>query len=177
MIRTPAPARLSASGWAASAGTAITATTISSSGDEALEVACITDRVRADLDAHLRGVRVEQRDDPEAVIGEDVGRGDGPAEVAGSEQRDVVLTGGPQDLADLLDKSIDAVTDTPLAKPAEAAEVAPDLGRVDVGVLGELLRGDRLLAHLAGLGQDLEVARQPRCHSQGQTVLGCRGLV
>ena len=54
------------------------------------------------------------------------------------------------------------VADAALAELAEAGEVAADLGRVDVRVLGQLLRGDRLLAHLARLGQHLEVAREAR---------------
>ena len=61
-----------------------------------------------------------------------------------------------------LDERVDAVADAALAELAEARQVAADLGRVDVGVLGQLLRGDRLLAHLAGLDQHLQVARQPR---------------
>ena len=116
---------------------------------------------RADLRADLLLVDVEHRDDPEPVVGEDVGRRDRRAEVAGAEQRDVVLAGGPQDLPDLGDERLDVVADAPLAELAEAGEITPDLRRVDVRVVRELLRGDRLLAHLPGLRQDLEVARQP----------------
>ena len=107
-------------------------------------------------------VDVEHGDDPEAVVGEDVRGRDRRAEVAGAEQRDVVLAGGPQDLADLGDERLDVVADPALAELPEAGQVAPDLGRVDVRVVGELLRGDRRLAHLAGLREDLEIARQPR---------------
>ena len=60
------------------------------------------------------------------------------------------------------DQRVDVVADAALAELAEAGEVAADLGRVDVGVLGELLRGDRLAAHLARLGQHLQVAREAR---------------
>ena len=94
-------------------------------------------------------VGVEHRDDAEAVVGEDVRRRDRAAEVAGAEQRDVVLAGGAQDLADLRDQRVDVVADAALAELAESGEVAADLRRVDVRVLRELLRGDRLLAHLA----------------------------
>ena len=67
------------------------------------------------------------------------------------------------------DQRIDPVADAPLAELPEPREVAPDLGRVDVRVLGELLRGDRLLAHLPGLDQDLEVAARgaPRRRARG----------
>ena len=69
-----------------------------------------------------------------------------------------------------VDQRVDPVADAALAELAEAREVAADLGRVDVRVLGELLRGDRLLAHLAGLDQDLQVARQPRRDSEREAV-------
>ncbi len=88
----------------------------------------------------------------------------------GAEQGDVVLARGAQDLADLRDQRVDVVADAALAELAEARQVAADLGRVDVRVVGELLRGDRLLAHLARLGQDLEVARQPRRDAEREAV-------
>jgi hypothetical protein len=68
---------------------------------------------------------------------------------------------GAQDLADLRDERVDVVAHPALAELPEAGQVAADLRRVDVRVLRQLLRGDRLLAHLAGLGQDLQVAREP----------------
>ena len=123
----------------------------------------------ADLLADLLRVGVEDRHDAEAVVGEDVrAGGDGPAEVAGAEQRDVVLAGGAQDLADLRDERVDVVADAALAELAEAREVAADLRGVDVRVLRELLRGDRLLAHLLGLGQHLQVAGQAGGNAQGR---------
>ena len=73
-----------------------------------------------------------------------------------------MLARGAEDLADLRDQRLDVVADAALAELAEAGEVAADLGRVDVGVLGEFLRGDRLAAHLARLGQHLQVAREAR---------------
>ena len=77
-----------------------------------------------------------------------------------------------------LDQRVDPVADPALAELAEAREVAPDLGRVDVRVLGQLLRGDRLLAHLPSLDQDLEVAREARRHAERQPVaLGERQVV
>src|SRR5688500_4754970 len=119
----------------------------------------------ADLDAvdvlpHLAAIGVEDRNHAEAVVGEDVGRGDRTAEVAGTEQRDVVLPAGAQDLADLRDERVDVVTDAALAELAEPRQVAPDLGRVHVRVLGQLLAGDSLLAHLARLREHLQVARE-----------------
>ena len=97
-------------------------------------------------------------------------RGDRLAEVAGAEQRDVVLAAGAQDLADLRDQRVDVVAHAALAELAEAGEVAPDLRRVHVRVLGELLRGDRLLAHLAGLREHLQIARQAGGHAEREAV-------
>ena len=91
-------------------------------------------------------------------------------EVAGAEQRDVVLAGGAQDLADLRDERVDVVAHAALAELAEAGEVAADLRRVDVRVVAELLRGDRLLAHLLGLREDLQVARQARGDAQREAL-------
>src|SRR5205823_4870172 len=86
----------------------------------------------ADLLADLAAVDVEDRDHAEAMVGEDVRRGDRLAEVAGAEERDVVLAGGPQDLADLRDQRVDVVADAALAELAEPRQVAADLRRVDV---------------------------------------------
>src|SRR5215207_7197429 len=80
--------------------------------------------------------------------------------MAGAEERDVVLARGPQDLADLGDQRVDVVADAPLAELAEAREVATDLRRVDVRVVRQLLRGDRLLAHLLRLREHLQIARE-----------------
>ena len=98
------------------------------------------------------------------------GAGDRLPEVAGAEQGDVVLAGGAEDLADLLDQRLDVVADPRLPELAEAREVAADLRRVDVGVVGELLGGDRVLAHLPSLGQDLEVAREPRRNPERESI-------
>ena len=162
MILTPASTRRSATAWAASAGTARTPTTISSSATTASSSAKSRTRRSPTSLADDLGIDVEDGDDLEAVVGEDVGAGDRLAEVAGAEEGDVVLARGAQDLADLRDQRVDVVADAALAELAEAGEIAADLGRVDVRVLGELLRGDRLPAHLPGLGQHLQVARQPR---------------
>ena len=115
-------------------------------------------------------VDVEDGDDLEAVVGEDRRAGDRLAEVAGAEEGDVVLARGAEDLADLRDQRVDVVADPALAELAEAGEVAADLGRVDVGVLGELLRGDRLAAHLARLRQHLQVAREARGDAQREAL-------
>ena len=158
MIFTPALTRRSATSWAASAGTARTPTTISSSATTLRQVADVAHGQFADRAADDARIAVEDGDDLEAVVGEDRGGGDRLAEVAGAEEGDVVLARGAEDLADLRDQRVDVVADPALAELAEPGEVAADLGRVDVGVLGELLRGDRLPAHLPRLGQHLQVA-------------------
>src|SRR5919205_396625 len=95
---------------------------------------------------------------------------------SGAEQRDVVLAGGAQDLADLRDERVDVVADPALAELAEARQVAADLGGVDVRVVAQLLGGDRLLAHLLGLREDLEVPRQARGDAERQAIAGGRAV-
>src|SRR3954469_13072561 len=139
--------------------------------DDLAQVVDRPDRLGAHRLADLRGVVVEDRDDAEPGVGEDVARGDRLAEVAGAEQRDVVLAGGAQDLADLRDERVDVVADAALAELAEAGQVAADLRRVDVRVVAELLGGDRLLAHLLGLREHLQVAREA-CGDAERQALG-----
>ena len=145
--------------------------------DHLAQLVDVAHDLAADLRADLGGVDVEDRDHAKAVVGEDVRGGDRLAEVAGADQRDVVLAGGAQDLADLRDERLDVVADAALAELAEARQVAADLGRVDVRVVGELLRGDRLLAHLLGLRQHLQVARQARRDAQREPLAGAIGAV
>src|SRR5262249_3191647 len=124
--------------------------------DRALEVGVRAYLELADPLPDLALVGVEDRDDPETVVGEDVRPRDRTPEMARAEQRDVVLARGPQDLAYLPDERVDVVADAALAELAEAGQIAADLRRVDVRVVRELLGGDRGLAHLVGLRQDLE---------------------
>ncbi len=79
---------------------------------------------------------------------------------------DVVLPGAPQDRADLCDERLDVVADAALAELAEARQIPPDLGRVDVRVIGQRPRGNRLLAHLARLREHLQGAPQPRGNAE-----------
>ena len=87
------------------------------------------------------------------------------------DERDVVLALRAQDLADLAEQAVDRVADAALAELAEVREVAPDLRRVDVRVVGDLLRGDAVLAHLLRLRQHLEVAREARGDADADAVL------
>ena len=92
-------------------------------------------------------------------------------EPAGADEGDVVLPLRAQDLPDLGEQAVDRVPDPALAELAEVGEVAADLGRVDVRVVGDLLRRDPLLAHLLRLGQHLEVAREPRRDADADAIL------
>ena len=116
----------------------------------------------------LRRVDVEDRRDRDAVLREDRRRGDRPAEAARADQRDVVLPLGAQDLADLGEERVDRVADAALAELPEGREVAADLRRVDVRVLGDLLRRDPVLAHLPRLREHLEVPAQASGDSDRQ---------
>src|SRR5687767_14462565 len=89
--------------------------------------------------ADLALVGLEGGRDVEAVVGEDRRAGDRLAEPPTAEERDVVLALRAEDLADLRDQAVDRVADAPLAELAEGREVAPDLRRVDVRVLADLL--------------------------------------
>jgi len=77
--------------------------------DCALELRVRAHRQLADPLADLAVVGVEDRDDPEAVVGEDVRPGDRAAQMPGAEEGDVVLAGGAEDLADLHDQRVDVV--------------------------------------------------------------------
>src|SRR5215208_5678745 len=132
-------------------------------------------RVGADLDvpervADLLRVAVVDRGDVDPVLAEDRRARDRLAEAAGADERDVVLPLRAQDLADLVEQRLDVVADPALAELAETGEVAPDLRRVDVRVVGDLLRGDPLLPHLLRLRQHLEVAAEACCDADGQAV-------
>jgi hypothetical protein len=114
------------------------------------------------------------------VLGEDRRARNRLAEPAGPDQRDVVLTLRAEDLADLAEQGVDVVADAALAELAEGGKVTPDLRRVDVGVVRDLLGGDALLAHLLRLGEHLEVPAQA-CRNPYRQAIGhanslCRGL-
>ena len=105
MIFTPAATRSSASPCAAAVGHREHADDDVLLLDDRAQLVVVAHDVLADALADLGRVGVEDRDDAEAVVGEDLGGGDRAAEVPGAEQRDVVLARGPQDLADLRRRS------------------------------------------------------------------------
>ena len=177
MIFTPASTSSSASGWAAPAGTASTPTTMSSSSTTCAQVGdgahlvrrrpacrpCAGRRRRS----RRRGSRGRRRCPSEAIAWP---RWPAPnsAMLCWPAVRRILR------ICD--DQRVDVVADAALAELAEAGEVAADLGRVDVRVVGELLRGDRLLAHLPGLGEHLQVAREARGDAEREA-LGLRRAV
>ena len=139
----------------------------------------VVDRRRPELASDLRFVLIEHRGDVDPVLGEDRGAGDRLTQSPRPDERDVVLTLGAEDLADLSEQRVDRVTDPALAELAEVREIAPDLRRVDVRVVGDLLRGDALLPHLARLREHLEIARKPGGDTDREAVRGAarhRGL-
>src|SRR5262245_14246084 len=145
--------------------------------DHLRQLGVVADQEVADARAHLVRVGVEDRGDPEPVVGEDPGAGDRLAEVARAEQGDVVLPRGAQDLPDLADQQVDVVADAALAELAESGQVPADLSRVDVRVLGDRLRGDGGLPHLLRLRQHLQVSGQPRGDPKREPILSHGPLV
>ena len=104
------------------------------------------------------------------MLREDRRAGDRLTEPARADESDIVLALRAQDLADLGEQRVDRVADTALAELAEVREIAPDLRRVDVRVVGDLLRGDALLAHLLRLREHLEVAGEPSRHADCEAI-------
>src|SRR3954464_3886318 len=135
MILTPASTSRSGSSWAAARGELLGGVRRDREHadddvllvDDLLEPVGVPDDGRPDAIAELGRIGVEDRHDPEAVIGEYVRGRDRLAEVPGAEQRDVVLAGGAQDLADLRDQRVDVVAHAALAELAESRQVAADL--------------------------------------------------
>ena len=170
MMRTPASTRSSATFCAAPAGTASTPTTMFLSRTVSFSRRSSSTALPPMSMPILRRLGVEDRGDVDAVLREDRRARDRLAEAAGADERDVVLPLRAQDLADLAEQRVDRVADTALAELAEVREIAADLRRVDVRVVGDLLRGDALLAHLLGLAQHLQIARETGRDTDGQTV-------
>src|SRR5579884_2512181 len=92
------------------------------------------------------------------------------------DERAVVLPLRAQDAPDLDEQRLDRVADAALAELAEVREVAADLRRVDVRVVGDLLRGDAVLAHLLGLRQHLQVPGQAGGHADPDAVVRANAL-
>ncbi len=87
--------------------------------------------------------------------------GDRLAEVPRAEQRDVVLARRCAGSCGSARRANRRCSPPRACRTCRTRQVTADLGGVDVRVVGELLGGDRLLAHLLGLREHLEVAGQP----------------
>ncbi len=88
-----------------------------------------------------------------------------------TDEGDVVLALRAQDLPNLAEQGVDVVADAPLSELPEGREVAADLRRIDVRVIGDLLGGDAVLAHLLRLGQDLQVTTQTSGDTDAESVV------
>ena len=170
MIRTPAPTRSSATRCAPSGRHREHA-----DDDVLLADGCGKPRVvdhvhRSHRSSDLVRVDVEDRRDVDPVLGEDRRAGDRLSQTPGADECDVVLPLRAKNLPDLPEQRVDVVTDASLAELPERREISPDLGRVDVRVVGDLLRGDPLLAHLLRLRQHLQVAREASRNADGQPI-------
>ena len=129
---------------------------------ELLEIVDVEDRhAAARLLADLRAQVVEQRDDLEAFLPEARIVGQRQTEVAGADDRDAQLAIETEDLAQVPLQIADVVADAADAELAEVREVLADLRGVQVELLGERLRRDRLDAGRLELVEAAQVDRQP----------------
>ena len=116
----------------------------------------------------LLRIGLEDRGDSDSVLAEDGRARNGAPEPARSEEGDVVLALRSQDLANFVEQRFGAVAHSTLAELAERRQIAPNLGRVDVRVLRDLLRGDSVLPHLPRLTEHLQVPAQASGDTNGQ---------
>ncbi len=92
--------------------------------------------------AHLGGVRVEGGDDLKTALGEAAVVAQGVAQVAGSDQSDVVLPVEAELAVDLLAQQLGVVADAPGPVRPHIGEVFAYLGGVDTGATGQFFRRD-----------------------------------
>ena len=103
---------------------------------------------------------VEQRRDLEAFLPEARIVGERQAEVAGAHDGDAQPAIEAEDLPQVAAQLLDVVADAADAELAEVREVLPDLRGVEMELLGERLRGDRL--HAGGV----ELVEAPQVHGE-----------
>ena len=162
---------------AEAAGTAITAMLMRVAARELLQIVDVVDRhAAARLLADLRAQVVEQRGDLEAFLPEAGIVGEREAEIAGADDRDAQLAIEAENLAQVALQIADVVADAAHAELAEVREVLADLRGVQVELLGERLRGDRLDAGALELVEAAQVDRQAVGGELGDLIEALLGL-
>jgi hypothetical protein len=112
------------------------------------------------LVADLVGRRVEERRNLETLLAETGVVREREAEIARADNRDTQATVEPEDLAKVPPQFLDVVPDAANAELAEVREVFSNLRGVEMELLGEALRGDRLDTAGIELVETAEVDRQ-----------------
>ena len=125
----------------------------------------------------LRPLGVEERDDGEAFLPESRIVGEREPEVAGAEDRDAHRPIESEDRPQVPLQLLDVVADAADAELAEVRQVLPNLGGVELELLGQRLRGDRLDAGRVERVQAAKVDRQPPGGELGDLVARRPGLV
>ena len=144
---------------------------------ELLQIVDVVDRhAAARLLADLRAQVVEQRRDLEAFLAEARVVGEREAEIAGADDRDAQLAIEAEDLAQMPLEIADVVADAADAELAEVGEVLADLRGVQMELLGERLRGDRLDAGVLELVEAAQVDRQAVGGELGDLIEALLGL-
>src|SRR5439155_14066987 len=115
----------------------------------------------ARLLADFGRLRVEQRGDLEAFLPEAGIVGQRQTEIARADDGDTQLASEAENLSKMPLEIADVVADAADAELAEIREVLPDLRRVEVKLLGEGLRRDRLDAGVFERRETPQIDRQP----------------
>src|SRR5215207_204032 len=130
-------------------------------GDALLELVYVLDDDVAHGASDLLRVVVEDVVDDEAPLGEDGASRYGAAEVARTDQRDVVGLPEPQDVPHGFDEVVGLVADPASPGEPDRVEVAAYLHGVYAREVAELLAGDRVAALLDELLRGPKILRQP----------------
>ena len=127
---------------------------------EPLKLVDFQHRRPADCSAHQCGVRIERRDDFEALWPKAPVLSDRLAEPAHSDQDQSPLPVDPQDFTKLREQTVDVVAPPLLPEPSEIAEVLADLCRCHIQQLAQRLGAHNRLAAQLKFGQCSGINRE-----------------
>ena len=104
---------------------------------------------------------IEQRNDLKPFLAKSRIVGERQTEIAGAEDGNLQLQLEPENLAEMALQILDVVAHPSDAERAEIGQILPDLGRIQVKLLGEHLRRHRLHSGRVQRVEAAEVHRQP----------------